>query len=211
VDTENRMSSPAPDRLARTRAFFGVRAGGWDTKFGDDGPAFAAAVAEAGIPRSATVADLGCGTGRALPVLREQVGPDGVLLAIDATPEMLRVARPRATATGAALILADAMALPLPANTLDAIFAAGLLSHLPDPILGLSEFGRVSTDSGRLILFHPIGRAALAAKHGHELRPQDPLARPVLTSLLTRTGWTLNSYDDAPHRFLAVAHREIHS
>jgi SAM-dependent methyltransferase len=195
------------DGLASTRAFFGVRAADWDRKFSDDGPAFAAAVAEAGIPRSARVADVGCGTGRALPVLRERIGPDGLLVAIDATPEMLDVAVPRAKENGAALILADAMRLPLRDGCVDAIFAAGLLSHLPDPVLGLAEFTRVSSGAGLLILFHPIGRAALAAKHGHELNDRDTLARPVLTSLLERGGWTLSSYDDADHRFLAVAHQ----
>jgi ubiquinone/menaquinone biosynthesis C-methylase UbiE len=204
---EDRMSQDQHERLTRTRSFFGVRAAGWDTKFSEDDAAFAAAVAEAGIPESATVADIGCGTGRALPVLRDRIGPDGTLLALDVTPEMVQVARARAAQTGAGLLLADAMNLPLPDGCLNVVFAAGLLSHLPDPVLALAELGRVSADSGQLVLFHPIGRAALAAKHGRQLTDQDTQAAPVLTSLLSRTGWILDSYDDAPHRFLAVAHR----
>ena len=37
-------------------------------------PAYAAAVAQADLPRGGTVLDAGCGTGRALPGLRAAVG-----------------------------------------------------------------------------------------------------------------------------------------
>jgi SAM-dependent methyltransferase len=195
------------DRLRATRAFFAGRAATWDQKFGDDLPAYAAAVAEAEIPRPAVVLDLGCGTGRALPALRAAVGPSGTVLAIDATPEMLRVATERGRAGGAQLIVADALHLPLADRSVQAVFAAGLLMHLPDPAVALSELGRVTDGTGRLILFHPSGRAALAARKGYELRDDDTLAHDVLAGLLSRTGWQLNRYDDAPHRFFALAQR----
>src|SRR5579863_10148056 len=71
--------------LAQTQAFFGCRAATWDTKFGDDLPAYRAAVARAGIRRDGVAVDVGCGTGRALPPLRAAVGPGGVVLALDVT------------------------------------------------------------------------------------------------------------------------------
>ncbi len=49
--------------LTETRAFFACRAATWDAKFGDDIPAYRAAVDEAGISRGGVVADVGCGTG----------------------------------------------------------------------------------------------------------------------------------------------------
>ena len=98
--------------LTETRAFFSPRAATWDTRFGDDMPAYAAAVARAGIRRSGVAIDVGCGTGRALPALRQAVGRDGAVIAADLTPEMLAQARPQATAARAALVLADARKLP---------------------------------------------------------------------------------------------------
>ncbi len=56
--------------ISETRAFFSARAATWDTKFGDDLPAYAAAIAQARIPQHSVVIDVGCGTGRALPALR---------------------------------------------------------------------------------------------------------------------------------------------
>ena len=64
------------------------------------------------------------------------------------------------------------------------------------------------------MLFHPSGRAALAARHGHALSPDEPLAdEPLaegpLRGFTAASGWHLKAYDDAPHRFFAVAERRL--
>ena len=130
--------------VADTQAFFACRAATWDTKFGDDLPSYRAAVGEAGIRRGGVAIDVGCGTGRALPPLREAVGPDGSVIAVDLTPEMLAAARPKSSAASAAVILADARSLPFADASADAIFAAGLVNHLPDTEAGLRELARVT-------------------------------------------------------------------
>jgi SAM-dependent methyltransferase len=107
----------------------------------------------------------------------------------------------------AALIQADARSLPLRDRSTDAIFAAGLITHLPEVHSGLREFARVAQPGGLLILFHPSGRAALAARHGHVVQPGDPLDRDVLAATLDAAGWQLTAYDDPEHRFLAIAVR----
>ena len=151
--------------------------------------------------------DLGCGTGRALPALREAVGPDGTVIALDLTPEMLDQARIQARTARAALILADARRLPLPNGSIDAVFAAGLINHLPDTEAGLRQLSRVARPEGVLILFQPSGRAELAARHGCALRPDEPLAETPLRQAMHSTGWHLTTYYDAAHRFLAIAIR----
>ncbi len=193
--------------IADTQAFFACRAANWDMKFGDDLPAYRAAVAEAGIRRGGVAIDVGCGTGRALPPLREAVGPDGAVIAVDLTPEMLAAARPKSGPARAALILADARSLPFADGSADAIFAAGLVNHLPDTEAGLRELARVTRPGGLLVLFHPTGRAALAARHGGALAADEPLAEGVLRRSTVATGWRLTTYDDAPQRFFAVAER----
>lgn len=193
--------------IAESRAFFGPRAATWDTKFGDDMPAYAAAIAEAAIPAGATVLDAGCGTGRALPALRGAVGPAGTVIGMDITPQMLAVARATGRARHAVLLLADARRLPLADAGVDAVFAAGLVPHLPDPAAGLAGIARVTRPGGRLVLFHPSGRAALAARHGRTLNSHEPLAEGRLGELLAGAGWRLDTYDDPAHRFFALAIR----
>jgi SAM-dependent methyltransferase len=192
---------------AAVREFFGERAHTWDTKFPDDGPVYAAAVASLGVPVGGDVVDAGCGTGRALRALREAVGPRGRVVGADLTPEMLRVAAEQGRARYALLVEADAARMPLANASQDLVFAAGLVHHLDDPAAGLREFARVVRPGGRLALFHPIGRAALAARRGYSLRPDDVRAEHNLRPLLTATGWELSAFDDSAERYLAVAVR----
>ncbi|MFD3869958.1 class I SAM-dependent methyltransferase [Streptomyces sp. NPDC058623] len=187
--------------------FFGPRAGAWDRKFPEDGPAFAEAVAECGLRPGDRVLDAGCGTGRALPPLRGAVGAAGTVVGVDLTEEMLAAAREAGRGADGTLLRADVARLPLRDGALDAVFAAGLIAHLPDPEANLRELARVVRPGGRLALFHPIGRAALAARHGRELTPDDLRAEHNLGPLLSRSGWDMARYADEDHRFLVLADR----
>ncbi|MFJ4315373.1 class I SAM-dependent methyltransferase [Streptomyces lavendulae] len=187
--------------------FFGARAADWDCKFPEDGPAFTAAVGELGVGPGDRVLDAGCGTGRALTPLRAAVGPAGTVLGVDLTERMLAAAREAGRDADGTLLLADVARLPLRDGSLDAVFAAGLIAHLPDPAANLSELARVVRPGGRLALFHPIGRAALAARHGRELTPDDLRAEHNLRPLLSGSGWDMTSYADEDGRFLVLAAR----
>lgn len=195
------------DDHTHVQEFFGARAADWDRRFPDDGPAYAAAVAELGLREGGRVLDAGCGTGRALPALRAAVGPSGVVLGADLTPAMLREAVRAGRDRDGALLLADVTALPLRPGVLDAVFAAGLIAHLPDPVANLRELARAVRPGGVLALFHPVGRAALAARQGRSLTPDDLRAEPNLRPLLARSGWRMTSYADEDTRFLVLAVR----
>ena len=106
------------------------------------------------------------------------------------------------------LLLADVAALPLQSESLDAVFAAGLIAHLPQPEENLRELARAVRPGGTLALFHPIGRAALAARQGRQITPDDLRAEPNLRPLLAGSGWRMTSYADEDARFLALAVRE---
>ncbi|GEC05519.1 methyltransferase [Streptomyces spinoverrucosus] len=196
------------DDRTHVQEFFTARAAGWDSRFPDDDPAHAAAVAELGLREGGRVLDAGCGTGRALPPLRAAVGASGVVLGIDLTPAMLQAAARAGRDRDGQLLLADVAALPLRSKSLDAVYAAGLIAHLPNPTENLRELARVVRPGGRLALFHPIGRAALAARQGRQITPDDLRAEPNLRRLLAGSGWTMTSYVDEDDRFLALAVRE---
>ncbi|WP_395366650.1 class I SAM-dependent methyltransferase [Streptomyces sp. YH02] len=199
------------DDPTHVREFFGARAADWDSRFPDDGPAYAAAVKELGLRPGDAVLDAGCGTGRALTPLRAAVGPTGTVLGADLTPEMLEraVAAGRGGTDGTAtLLLTDVGHLPVRDGALDAVFGAGLVSHLADPVADLRELARVVRPGGRLALFHPIGRAALAARHGRQITPDDLRAEPRLRPVLAEAGWRLVGYVDEDARYLAMAVRE---
>ncbi|MGW3307587.1 class I SAM-dependent methyltransferase [Streptomyces sp. NPDC001073] len=196
------------DDHTHVQEFFGARAADWDSRFPDDGPAYAAAVAELGLREGDRVLDAGCGTGRALPPLRAAVGRSGVVLGADLTPAMLQAAVRAGRDREGQLLLADVAALPLRPESLDAVFGAGLIAHLPRPEANLRELARVVRPGGTLALFHPIGRAALAARQGRQITPDDLRAEPNLRPLLAGSGWRMTAYADEDARFLALAVRE---
>jgi len=190
-----------------TRAFFAPRAPGWEDRFPDDGPRYERAVADLAPPVGGAVLDAACGTGRALPALRVAVGSQGTVVGLDLTVEMLAEAARRGRNAAAAFVLADAMNLPFATGSLDAVFAAGLLPHLADPVAGLAELARVCRDGGRLALFHPVGRATLARRHGHEPDPDDIRSEARICTALECAGWRCDVVEDAEDRYLVLAVR----
>jgi SAM-dependent methyltransferase len=193
--------------LAQTRAFFAAKALTWETKYGHDMPRYAEAVARIPVPPGGVAIDVGCGTGRAMPALRDAVGATGTVIGFDVTDEMIDTAVALGRRTHGGLVLADANQLPLRAGSADLVFAAGLLGHVEQAEATLAELARVTRAGGYLALFHPVSRAALAARRGRTLGPDDLLAESPLRSALDRTGWCLDVYDDADDRFFARATR----
>jgi SAM-dependent methyltransferase len=211
IGAANPEQPPVGPDVAATRAFFGPRAIGWEDRFPDDGPAYAAAVSELRVPPGGVALDAACGTGRALPLLRRAVGPSGTVIGVDVTPEMLAEAMQRGRLSEAALVLGDVGQLPFPRASVDAVLGAGLLLHLVNPCAGLEELARLTRPGGRLALFHPIGREALAARHGGATEVDDIRAEPAIRAALVRSGWGTESVDDSPDRYLVIAVRSAGS
>src|SRR5262245_31260369 len=131
------------DDHTHVQEFFTARAADWDTRFPDDGPAYSAAVAALGLREGDRVLDAGCGTGRALTPLRAAVGPSGVVLGADLTQAMLEAAVRAGRDRDGRLLLADVAALPVRTESVDVVFAAGVIAHLPHPAENLRELARV--------------------------------------------------------------------
>jgi rhodanese-related sulfurtransferase len=108
-------------------------------------PPAAALVPFLGLPGRPVVADVGGGTGALLGAIRS-AAPAARVVTLDASAAMLHAARAR---RGASAILADALALPFAAGTVDAVLLAYVLFHLADPPLALAEAARVLRPAGR--------------------------------------------------------------
>jgi len=84
-----------------------------------------AAITKLALKPGQTVLDIGCGTGLSFPLLEEAVGPKGLIVGIDQSPEMLSLARGRVAERGwsnVTLIEAPAAEAQIPIHADAALF-----------------------------------------------------------------------------------------
>lgn len=94
---------------------------------------------------SGVALDLGCGDGNVTTALR---AGGWTTLAVDLSPDLAAAAR---AGTGAPVLVADALRLPLATGQLAAVAAAFLLPHLDDLGTALAEAHRVLRPDGLLV------------------------------------------------------------
>jgi arsenite methyltransferase len=98
------------------------------------------------------VADVGCGPGFYVLELLEQVGPEGAVVGLDASPQMLAVAGRRCQGhQNVSFLEADATSLPLGDGGFDAVLTVQVLEYVDDVDAALAELLRVLRPGGRLV------------------------------------------------------------
>jgi SAM-dependent methyltransferase len=103
------------------------------------------------LPPGTRLLEVGCGVGAVLAVLGEEF-PGVRLHGVDIEPRQLEYARAHLRQTGieAALVQADATALPFPAESFDHVWMMWFLEHVSEPLAVLSEARRVLVPNGMI-------------------------------------------------------------
>lgn len=117
------------------------------------------------LPQKARILEVGCGPGT-LWVENAARVPEGWDVALtDLSPGMVEEARANLEGSGRGFSFqqADAMSLPYPDESFDAVLAMYMLYHVPDRSKALSEMRRVLKPTGKLYV------ATLGRMHMHEL------------------------------------------
>jgi demethylmenaquinone methyltransferase/2-methoxy-6-polyprenyl-1,4-benzoquinol methylase len=130
--------------------------------------------------------DVATGTGDLAFLLRERVGPEGQVIGVDFTPEMLRLARLKARRRGQTVTFmeGDAENLRFPSDSFHAVTCAFGVRNFQDRQRGLNEMTRVAAPGGRVVVL--------------ELTPpQNSLARRYMDEVVPRLGQLLARARDA--------------
>jgi SAM-dependent methyltransferase len=116
-------------------------------------PATRMIFAEAGIRPGMRVLDLGCGVGDVAFVAADLVGPDGYVVGVDRSPQMVARAGLRAEQRGLAQVqfVEGDVQDPAPGGPFDAIVERLVLMHVPDPAAVLRRQATVLRAGGLVV------------------------------------------------------------
>lgn len=165
-----RLETVLAERMSDSQSFFGRLAGEWDQLRNElFGTGFTARGMLALLPRGWTVIDAGCGTGNASEILAPYVEK---VIAVDASPTMLKAARKRLAGLGNVHFVRGEMhALPQQSASADAVVCVLVMHHVDSPELATTEFLRVLRPGGVALIVDMLShdredyRRTLGHKH----------------------------------------------
>jgi ubiquinone/menaquinone biosynthesis C-methylase UbiE len=100
------------------------------------------------------VLDVGCGTGYFAALLADAVGPDGQVVGIDASPEMIEYARRERGRANCQFQVGTAESLSLASEQFDVVVSSLFMHHLPADLqpTALAEMQRVLRPGGTVLI-----------------------------------------------------------
>lgn len=129
------------------------------------------------------VLDVGCGTGSLTLTAKTSAGISGAVYGIDASPEMIDVARKKAKRSGLDVVFDVELIekIPFPDATFDVVVSRLVIHHLPDDLKrrGFSEIFRVLKPGGHFLVVdfkpptNPVLNHVTALVFGHRMAQTD--------------------------------------
>lgn len=159
------------------------------------------------------VLDVGCGTGALTLTAEKYAGPSGSVYGIDASPEMIDVAKKKAQHNGSATVFEIGLIekIAFPDATFDVVISRLMIHHLPDDLKrqAFKEIYRVLKSGGLVFIadFKPPTNPILAhltsALVSHRMMQSVDVGR--IPPLLTETGFVDVASMPKRSAFLAFA------
>lgn len=100
------------------------------------------------------ILDVGCGPGYFVAEILGEVGPDGAVVAVDASPDMLALARHRCEGRANVTFKdGDASALPVDDAGFDRALCVQVMEYVAEPAAALAELHRALVPGGRAVIW----------------------------------------------------------
>ncbi|UCE19669.1 MAG: methyltransferase domain-containing protein [Gemmatimonadota bacterium] len=187
------------------RQYFNERAESWDrTSAGSE--RLSEVVSRCGLQSGQRVIDIGCGTGTLIPHIKNCVGKEGTVYALDFAEEMLRVLKTDTELSSVILICADIVKIPVCDHFFDHVLCFATFPHFNDKRAALSEMRRILKTGGKMTIAHLMGSREMNQFHGraggvvqHDYLPHGE----EMKELLRRSHFSEINVVDEPNLYLA--------
>lgn len=142
--------------MENLRAYFDRHASSWDEMLGyhEKASDLLEVISWFKLAEGRWVLDVGTGTGILLPLIRQAIGPKGMLIGFDFSFKMLEKAKLRPCPGGKILVNATVESLPFQSGIFDHIICFSALPHFPNKLKALLEMVRVLKSGGGLSIAH---------------------------------------------------------
>jgi SAM-dependent methyltransferase len=206
--------SPHTPVLSRERSgkmtFFQSRASRWDSdhRCPEEERILPLIIPFLRLGKGLRVLDLGCGTGKLVPWLRESLGPSGLVVEADFCRGMLEAGRDKGFGRRVRFLRTDAQLPAVARAAFDRVVCFALFPHLEDQAGALREFLRLLKPGCPLVIAHSMGREELNA---HFCKIGGPLADdrlpdgPEMAAMLSAAGFRDIDIIDRPRYYIARA------
>jgi ubiquinone/menaquinone biosynthesis C-methylase UbiE len=196
------------EKMEDLRDYFDLRASSWDEmlRYNERASDLLEVMSWFGLAEGDWVLDVGTGTGILLPLIRQAIGPKGMIVGFDFSFKMLEKAKLRPCPWEKILINATVDSLPFQSGLFDQIICFSALPHFPNKLKALLEMVRVLKSGGALYIAHLKSVEELNQLHR---QIGDPVAHDLLPapekvwSLMMESGLKDISVTNQPGKFLA--------
>lgn len=147
--------------------------------------------------RGKLLLDLGCGAGENSVYFARR---GARCVAADYSPGMVDVALQLAARNGVQIEgrVINAMAIDLPDQTFDIVYASNLLHHIPDPRLALKEMYRILKPGGKACFWDPLRHNPIINVYRRiatEVRTEDEMPLDIAIVQFVRSLYSQTAYD----------------
>ena len=154
------------------------------------------------------VIDIGCGTGRLIPLLWEKMNKKGKIYALDFSLQMLLQAKKKCKNIPVQFICGSAQNIPIQNNFFDLIIILSTFPHFEDKEKSLLEINRILKVDGVLWIIHLDGRETLNKRHyeiGGAVKCDILPDKNEMSKLLVKTNFNTINIEDKEDRFIVSA------
>lgn len=157
---------------------------------------------------SETVLDVGCGSGRLIPFIKNIIGEKGILIELDFSEEMLKIGKKKYLHHNLFFVQSDAQDPALKSNLFTTIICMALFPHLDNKPRTMKQFYRILKPGGKLIIAHQMSREELNQFHR---KVKGPVTKDLLPGegemrhLFASAGFHNLTITDKPSFYIAQA------